>query len=249
LADSGQIILSFPQPYANHNGGHMAFGEDGFLYIATGDGGSKGDPQNNAQNLSNLLGKILRIDVDRPGAGKHYGIPADNPFAGNTQGFREEIFAYGLRNPWKFSFDRQGGRLWAADVGQDKVEEINLIEKGKNYGWNLMEASRYYSAREDVTQEGLVLPVWEYEHQLGKSITGGAVYYGDDILALKGAYIYGDFVSGRIWALWLDNDLKVDNRQLLDTELRISSFGVDGNNEIYVVDYQGKIYKLVPKSD
>ncbi len=129
------------------------------------------------------------------------------------------------------------------------MEEINLIEKGKNYGWNLMEGSRYYSAREDVTQEGLVLPVWEYEHQLGKSITGGTVYYGDDIPALKGAYIYGDFVTGRIWALWLDNDLKVDNRQLLDTELRISSFGVDGNNEIYVVDYQGKIYKLVPKSD
>ncbi len=262
LADSGEVLLSFPQPYSNHNGGRLTFGKDGFLYIATGDGGSGGDPQNNAQNRSNLLGKILRIDVDNPAPGARYGIPQDNPFAGNTQGFSEEIYAYGLRNPWRFSFDEERDWLWAADVGQDKVEEINLIEKGKNYGWNIMEGSQPYKGQGEVNQDELAFPVWEYEHPLGKSITGGYVYYGNAIPALKGAYIYGDFISGKIWALWLDKDegggegdgggggngdanaLKPDNRLLLESGLLISSFGVDRNNEIYVVDYQGKIYKL-----
>lgn len=258
LANSGETLLSFSQPYSNHNGGRLAFGKDGFLYIATGDGGSGGDPQNNAQNRSNLLGKILRIDVDNPSPGARYGIPQDNPFAGNTQGFREEIYAYGLRNPWKFSFDAERGWLWAADVGQDRIEEINLIEKGKNYGWNLMEGSKPFKNVDGINQDEFTSPVWEYEHPLGNSITGGYVYYGDAIPALKGAYIYGDFVSGKIWALWLDQDddgdsngkpdsLKPDNRLLLETDLLISSFGVDQNNEIYVVDYQGKIYRLEEK--
>lgn len=258
LANSGETLLSFSQPYSNHNGGRLAFGKDGFLYIATGDGGSGGDPQNNAQNRSNLLGKILRIDVDNPNPGARYGIPQDNPFAGNTQSFREEIYAYGLRNPWKFSFDAERGWLWAADVGQDRIEEINLIEKGKNYGWNLMEGSKPFKNVDGINQDEVTYPVWEYEHPLGNSITGGYVYYGDAIPALKGAYIYGDFVSGKIWALWLDQDddgdsngkpdsLKPDNRLLLETDLLISSFGVDQNNEIYVVDYQGKIYRLEEK--
>ncbi len=244
LTDSGETVLSFSQPYANHNGGHLAFGDDGYLYIATGDGGSAGDPQNNAQDPRSFLGKILRIDVDHPSADRPYGIPADNPFLGNTQGAREEIYAYGLRNPWKFSFDQERDRLWAADVGQNKVEEIDLIEKGANYGWNRMEGSLCYPEPANCNQEGLVPPVWEYQHPLGNSVTGGYVYYGEQITALKGAYVYGDFASGMIWALWLDDNLKADNRILLDTGLQISSFGVDQQQELYVIDYQGKLYKL-----
>jgi glucose/arabinose dehydrogenase len=243
-ADSGVIILSFAQPYDNHNGGQIEFGPDGYLYIATGDGGLAGDPQNNAQNLGNLLGKILRIDVDNPDEERPYGIPGDNPFAQNTQGHREEIYAYGLRNPWKFSFDPQRGWLWAADVGQDRVEEINLIERGGNYGWNRMEGSLGYPRPEQYDPEGLVLPVWEYEHPVGNSITGGYVYYGEAIPALRGAYVYGDFGTGALWALWLDDGMTPDNRLLLQTDLRISSLGLDGDNELYVVDYQGGIYKI-----
>ncbi|NLC43487.1 MAG: PQQ-dependent sugar dehydrogenase [Clostridiales bacterium] len=248
LADSEEVLLTFSQPYNNHNGGRIEFGKDGHLYIATGDGGSGGDPQNNSQNRSNLLGKILRIDVDNPKQGALYGIPADNPFVGNDQGFREEIYAYGLRNPWKFSFDYHRNWLWAADVGQNKIEEINIIKKGENYGWNIMEGSQIYSSQVGVNQEDLVLPVWEYEHPIGKSITGGFVYYGDEIPGLRGAYVYGDFVTGMIWALWLDEDLSADNRLLLETDLMISSFGLDQNNEMYVVDFNGKIYRLSQKS-
>ncbi len=249
LPNSASILLSFPQPYENHNGGRLDFGPDGYLYIATGDGGSAGDPQNNAQNRSNLLGKILRIDVDNPAENRPYGIPADNPFAGNTQGWREEIFAYGLRNPWKFSFDQKRGWLWAADVGQNRVEEIDIIENGANYGWRIMEGSLCYPASSDCNKEGLTLPVWEYEHPIGNAITGGYVYYGNEVPGLDGAYIYGDFGTGLIWALWLDSSRKVqDNRLLLDTDLNISSFGLDQSNEIYVVDFNGRIYKLVAAS-
>ncbi|NPV89291.1 MAG: glucose sorbosone dehydrogenase [Firmicutes bacterium] len=245
LPDSAKVLLAFPQPYSNHNGGNLAFGPDGYLYIATGDGGSQGDPQKNAQNRGSLLGKILRIDVDKPGADKPYSIPGDNPFFGNTQGFREEVYAYGLRNPWRFSFDRERGWLWAADVGQNKIEEIDIIQKGANYGWNLMEGSQRYSASADFDKTGLTLPVWEYEHSLGNSVTGGYVYYGSKTPSLKGAYIYGDFGSGMIWALRLGTDLKPDNRLLIDSKLNISSFGVDQNNELYIVDYSGKIYRLL----
>jgi glucose/arabinose dehydrogenase len=244
VAGSGEPILSFTQPYNNHNGGKIEFGPDGYLYIATGDGGSAGDPQNNAQNLGSLLGKILRIDVDNPDNGRAYGIPGDNPFAGNKQSYREEIYAYGLRNPWKFSFDSERGWLWAADVGQNRVEEINLIVKGGNYGWNRMEGSQGYPRPEQYDGEGLVFPVWEYKHPVGNSVTGGYAYYGDGIPALKGAYIYGDFGTGAIWALWLNDDQTPNNQLLLETNLQISSFGVDWDNELYVVDYKGKIYKI-----
>ncbi|NMC27957.1 MAG: PQQ-dependent sugar dehydrogenase [Syntrophomonadaceae bacterium] len=178
LADSEHIMLTIPQPYANHNGGHLAFGPDGYLYIAMGDGGSTGDPQGNGQNRATLLGKLLRIDVDKPDGNLAYGIPADNPFNGRQGGSRPEIFAYGFRNPWKFSFDRFPVRLWLADVGQDSVEEIDIVEKGLNYGWNIMEGSWCYPASRQCNAEGLQLPVWEYRHSLGKSIAGGYVYYG-----------------------------------------------------------------------
>jgi glucose/arabinose dehydrogenase len=220
-----KVLLSYNQPYSNHNGGTLLFGTDGYLYISSGDGGSSGDPQGNAQNLSSYLGKMLRIDVDKEGA-----LP--------------EIYAYGLRNPWKFSFDEVRDILIAADVGQGAIEEIDIIEQGKNYGWNILEGSLPYRGRpEDLDDH--VLPIYEYSHEEGRSITGGYTYYGKSTPSLTGAYIYGDFISGRIWALWLDEDLKAENYDLLDTDLMISSFGVAGDGEILVVDYRGKLYRLI----
>ena len=245
LPDSASTLLSFPQPYDNHNGGRLEFGPDGYLYIAAGDGGSAGDPQNNAQNRGNLLGKLLRIDVDQPLGNLPYGIPADNPFANNTEGWREEIYAYGLRNPWKFSFDQQRGWLWAADVGQNRIEEIDIIRSGGNYGWRIMEGSLCYPASASCDQEGLILPVFEYAHPIGNSITGGYAYYGNAIPDLYGAYVYGDFGTGALFALWPDADQTVqDNRLLMDTGLPISSFGLDQYGELYVVDFGGKLYKI-----
>ena len=236
---SEEILLEVDQPYSNHNGGQISFGPDGYLYVALGDGGSGGDPQGNGQNRSTLLGKILRIDADRA----PYGIPPDNPFAGNTQGYREEIFAYGLRNPWRFSFDRPTGRLWAGDVGQNKYEEIDIIEAGKNYGWNVMEGKHCYDADVCATG-GLTLPVWEYPHSEGQSITGGFVYRGAALPELAGKYIYADFVSGKIWALRYDGQTPPVNDLLIDTRLNISSFGVDEAGELYLCAFDKRIYKL-----
>jgi glucose/arabinose dehydrogenase len=245
LYDSEKVVLTFHQPYANHNGGQLVFGPDGYLYIGAGDGGSGGDPHKNGQNLKTFLGKILRIDVDKPNGDKLYSIPTDNPFVGNSDGYFEEIYAYGLRNPWRFSFDLPRGLLWAGDVGQDTMEEVDLIEKGKNYGWNIMEGTLDFSPSSTVNKDDLVLPISEYNHSLGESITGGFVYYGNLTPSLKGVYIYGDFISGRIWALWLDKDLNPFNYELMDTDLNISTFGVDQNGELVIVDYNGKIYRLV----
>ncbi len=246
--NSQLILLEIPQPYSNHNGGQIVFGPDKMLYIAMGDGGSAGDPQGNAQNRQNLLGDLLRIDVDHPSAGKNYGIPADNPFVGNSQGFREEIYAYGLRNPWRFSFDLQTGRLWVADVGQDRIEEIDIVEKGKNYGWDIMEGSSCYEPASGCDQSGLELPIWEYTHSLGQSITGGFVYRGSNVPELVGACIYADFVSGRIWALRYDGTNRPTNTLLLDTNLPIASFGMDKNNELYICAFDGLIYRFKPTS-
>jgi glucose/arabinose dehydrogenase len=237
------ILLTFPQPYENHNGGQLAFGSDGYLYIGVGDGGLAGDPNNNAQNRSSLLGKILRIDVDHPAAGRAYGIPAGNPLAGNASGYREEIFALGLRNPWRFSFDQQG-KLWVADVGQDKREEIDLVENGGNYGWNVMEGTLDYKKNPKVDKAELLPPIWEYNHNPNECITGGYVYTGDRLPELRGRYIYGDYVSGKIWALWFDANGLAQNQELLDTSLGISSFGMAADGEIRIVDLAGKIYRL-----
>lgn len=250
-ADPGseQVLLTYNQPFENHNGGKIAFGPDGFLYISSGDGGSGGDPLNNAQNRQNLLGKILRIDVDAPAGGLPYGIPADNPFAGNTQGFREEIFAYGLRNVWKFSFDRATGRLWAADVGQNNREEINLITNGGNYGWRIMEGTNCYDPPQGCNPAGLVLPVYEYLHSagIGRSITGGYVYRGSSLPALQGKYVYGDYLSGNVWALGLNEDGTVaENALLLNAGFLVSGFGEDQNQELLVLSHgEGrKIHRL-----
>lgn len=243
---SEKILLEVNQPYSNHNGGVINFGTDGYLYISFGDGGSGGDPQNNGQNKATLLGSMARIDVDNIPAGKTYGIPADNPFAGNSFGYKEEIYAYGLRNVWKFSFDQQSGLCYAADVGQNLWEEINIIENGGNYGWRIMEGLHCYNPSSNCDQTGLILPIHEFEHSSdgGYSITGGYVYNGKDASELVGKYIYGDFVSGNIWALTYLNG-SVQNELLFNTNYSISTFGVDEKGSLYFASYSnGKIYKI-----
>lgn len=243
--NSEEIILTFSQPYSNHNGGQIRFGPDGFLYIATGDGGSGGDPQRNGQSTRTLLGKILRIDVDNPSGGKMYGIPAGNPFRGSTEGHAEEIYAWGLRNPWRFSFDPETGRLWTGDVGQNKWEEVDIIEAGKNYGWNIMEGLHCYSPSSGCDTTGLVLPVVEYGHDLGISITGGFVYRGNRVPELVGKYLYADFGSGRIWSVAFDDQNRVVSELVLPSGLNISSFGIDASRELYMCTFnEGKIFRF-----
>ncbi len=243
-ANSEQVVLQVEQPYANHNGGQISFGPDGYLYIGLGDGGSEGDPLGNGQNRSTLLGKILRIDVNSASGSLNYSIPHDNPFVGNLQAYREEVYAYGLRNPWRFSFDSATGRLWAGDVGQDRIEEIDVIKSGENYGWNIMEGSLCYSPPSGCNQTGLTLPVWEYNHTLGNAITGGFFYRGETLPELVGAYVYGDYGSGRIWALRYSGAGTPVNRDLADTGLHITSFGLDQTNELYICTADGNIYSL-----
>ncbi|MGZ7188670.1 MAG: PQQ-dependent sugar dehydrogenase [Halobacteriota archaeon] len=243
-ANSEKIVLQVPQPYPNHKGGQMAFGRDGYLYIGLGDGGGEGDPLGNGQNLSTLLGKILRIDVNSESPGLNYSIPRDNPFVGNTNGYRAEIYAYGFRNPWKFSFDPATGRLWVGDVGQDRIEEIDVVLNGRNYGWNVMEGSLCYSPLSGCNQTGLELPVWQYNHSVGYAVIGGFVYRGAAHPDLEGAYIYGDYGSGRIWALWYNGTGAPANAELALTGLNISSFGVDSHNELFICALDGNIYKL-----
>ncbi len=240
---AGKVLLEIAQPFGNHKGSDLAFGPDGMLYLGPGDGGSGGDPQGNGQKLDTLLGKILRLDVDKT-QGKPYAVPADNPFVGNA-GARGEIWAYGLRNPWRFSFDRETGELWAGDVGQNAWEEIDVIVKGGNYGWNLREG-RHDFKRGDAAPE-LIEPVGEYPRGLGVSITGGYVYRGKAIAGLQGAYVYGDFQSGRIWALRRVEGGDADNREICQSGLNISSFAEDAAGELYLTAFDGRIYRLAAK--
>ncbi|HVM09077.1 MAG TPA: PQQ-dependent sugar dehydrogenase [Acidimicrobiales bacterium] len=240
-------LLKVDQPYANHNGGHVAFGPDGKLYIALGDGGSGGDPQGNAQNLGTLLGKILRIEPlpgnDRP----RYGVVEDNPFNG-AEGRRAEIWAYGLRNPWRFSFDRQTGALWIGDVGQNRVEEINRApdgsKGGENYGWNRLEGTRPF---EGAAPADAVPPVYEYAREGGNcSVTGGHVYRGRAINGLQGWYVFGDFCRGDLWAIPADAapGRRGDARPL---DARVESFvslADDGSGELFALSLQGGVYRL-----
>jgi glucose/arabinose dehydrogenase len=237
------VLMEFRQPYSNHNGGQVSFGPDGYLYIAVGDGGSGGDPQGNGQNKSVLLGKILRIDVDHESGGNHYAIPADNPFAASNE-FRKEIYAYGLRNPWRFSFDPTTHSLWAGDVGQNSYEEIDIIVKGGNYGWKSMEGKHCFSPSSGCNTSGLQEPVWEYGRSEGISVTGGFVYRGPALKSLTGKYIYADFGTGNIWALNAGTPADPTNDKLLDSDLNIASFGVDQKNELYICSFDGKIYRL-----
>ena len=227
---AGRALLTVEQPFANHNGGMIAFGPDGFLYIALGDGGSSGDPGNRAQDPDVLLGKILRIDVDgrRP-----YAIPEDNPFAAG--GGRPEIYALGLRNPWRFSFDRRNGRLLAGDVGQGRREEINRIRRGRNYGWPILEGTLCFRPREDCDRTGLQPPLTEYRHVGGRcAVTGGYVYRGRAVPGLEGTYLFGDLCSGEIFGL-----RRGRRSILLESELTIASFGEDEAGELHVLDVSG----------
>ncbi len=247
------VLLEVEQPFPNHNGGQIQFGPDGFLYIALGDGGAGGDPLDHGQNLSTLLGSILRIDVDSPGGSKPYAIPDDNPFVGR-EGAAPEIYAYGLRNPWRFSFDKLG-RLWTGDVGQNKWEEISIIESGENYGWNFKEATHCFEPPQDCEQAAkdagktLVEPVYEYDHSTGYSVTGGYTYEGTQIPELKGAYVFGD-LNGSVWALHVPDgsprpDVLFDLGSMPGMP---TTFGRSPDGELWVGDYNsGQIFRIRPR--
>lgn len=240
-------LLNFSQPYTNHNGGWIGFGpDDGYLYIATGDGGSGGDPQNNSQTITNLLGKILRIDVNNQDPGLNYAIPANNPFVDSTGAVRKEIFAWGLRNPWRCSFDPVTGWLWAADVGQSAREEIDIIINGGNYGWRCYEGNLAYNTSGCLPPENYIFPIWDYPRTQGISVTGGYVYRGPNQPELEGKYIYSDYGSRNIWAITYDGINPVTN-QLLFTLPSGSptSFGVDEAGELYIVGGT-RIRKIIP---
>jgi glucose/arabinose dehydrogenase len=239
---SERILLTIDQPFTNHKGGQLAFGTDGFLYIALGDGGGTGDPHNNGQSLQTLLGKILRIDVNTASGQKQYGIPRDNPFVAG--GGLPEIYAYGFRNPWRFSVDARTGRIFVADVGQSSREEIDLLEKGANFGWNVMEGSQCFEPSTGCDKGGLVLPITDYGRDEGKTVIGGYVYHGSTIPALQTIYVFGDFISGNMWGLQRQTDGTWKRIQLASTDKSISSLGQDQSGELYVVDYSGSVWKV-----
>jgi len=246
LADpqSEKIILVIQQPYSNHNGGQLAFGPDGYLWIGLGDGGSGGDPQNFSQSKQSMLGKMLRLDVD---GGDPYAIPADNPFRGSDG--LSEIWGMGLRNPWRFSFDKDTGGLFIADVGQGLWEEVNFISGDStpelfNFGWNLYEGNHTYNTITTATNEGYIFPVTEYTRDEGCSVTGGYVYRGTDVPEFDGVYLFGDFCSGNIWGLIQMPDLSWARKLLFTTNFKITSFGQDQSGEVYLLDMEGSVYKL-----
>ena len=243
---SERVVLEVDQPAGNHNGGQLAFGPDGRLYVGLGDGGGSNDQFANGQDRASLLGAILRIDVDAA-EGPGYAVPDDNPFVGNDQGWREEIWAWGLRNPWRFSFDRVTGVLWAGDVGQGSWEEIDRIVKGGNYGWNRMEGSVCFRSS-TCDEAGLELPVLDYPRSDGYSVTGGYVYRGARLSQLYGAYVYGDYGSRRIWALRLEDGRVADQAQIGLCPSAIASFGEDEAGELYVVGFDGRLWQLQPLS-
>lgn len=240
-------IMRFDQPFSNHNGGNILFGDDGFLYIGLGDGGAAGDPQNLSQNTSSLLGKMLRIDVDSTANGNNYAIPSDNPFVG--QAGLDEIFALGLRNPWRWSFDRLTGDLYAADVGQDEIEEIDIVTLGGNYGWRCYEGNSAFNTSGCQPQSAYDAPIFEYDQSVGFSITGGYVYRGSAIPALNGTYLYTDFGSGPIWGLSDPSGANPTNSELISAPFFISSFAQDNNGELYVLNFSnGQIFRIDPAS-
>ena len=246
---SARLVLSIDQPFRNHNGGLVLFGPDGNLWVGMGDGGSGGDPQGNAQNLGSLLGKLLRIDVD---AGAPYGIPPDNPFA-DTPGARPEVLAYGLRNPWRFSFDRGTGDLYVADVGQNRIEEVNAVSgtgAGRNYGWNRMEGSTCFQPPQGCDREGLTLPVVEYDHGEGCSVTGGFVYRGSASPSLEGTYLYADYCRGWVRGFRLVGGRATDDRRLRELEpgeRGVTSFGQDAAGELHLLTEEGNVYRIVAR--
>ena len=254
-ASSEQVLMTIKQPFWNHNGGTLEFGKDGYLYIALGDGGKRDDPLQAAQDLSSLLGKVLRIAIDNNSPGLAYAIPGDNPFV-KEPGARAEIYARGFRNPWRISFDRETGDLWCADVGQDLWEEISFVKKGGNNGWSVREATHKFGPRGVDANEQMTEPVWEYPHDepWGKSITGGQVYRGKLLPELTGYYLYGDYVTGKLWALKVDakSGKATENRVIAwsnGANLPIVTFGEDEAGEVYFtsVTSGGRIYHFIKK--
>lgn len=248
LADAKfeEEVIRIPQPYWNHNGGTIVFGPDGFLYVALGDGGAGNDPHGNGQNLKTLLGSIIRIDVDHKDGDKGYAIPKDNPFVGKGDEARPEIWAYGLRNVWRMAFDRETGVLWAGDVGQNIWEEIDIIVRGGNYGWNLREGMHPFGPNGVEARDDLIDPIWEYHHDIGKSITGGLVYRGKALPELVGKYVYADYVTGKLWALDYDFDTQkvIANHTLGGLNLPVMSFGDDEEGNIYYTTTFGILYRF-----
>ncbi len=245
-AGSGRTILKIHQPFSNHNGGDIVFGPGGYLFIGMGDGGAAGDPGNRAQDTGKLLGKMLRIDVNGTSGRKHYRIPASNPYVGRSG--RDEIWLRGLRNPWRYSFDKATNRLWIGDVGQGRYEEVDRIstsQKGANLGWRRVEGYACYNPSRHCHKAGTVKPIVAYRHPGGRcAITGGYVYRGSDIPALKGWYVFGDFCSGEIWAVSSTAGTHASKVLLRNTPYSISSFGEDAVGELYVVDLAGAIYRI-----
>lgn len=239
---SALVVLEQSQPFPNHNGGAVRFGPDGLLYLGLGDGGSSGDPQGNGQNLGTLLGKIIRIDVRNASAGQPYRIPADNPFAGRA-GAKGEVWAYGLRNPWRMAFDRATGTLWVADVGQNAVEEVSTVRRGDNLGWRIMEGDRCYNPSSGCDRSGLVLPVAQYTHSGGRcSITGGPAYRGVAVPEVSSTYLYGDYCSGELWALPLDGGEPAIVARGLNN---LTSMATDSAGRIYLLRQGRPIVTLV----
>ena len=244
--DSGKPprrLLKIVSVAEDHSGGCLQFGPDGFLYIVMGDTGPHNDPNGHAQNLQLLLGKLMRIDVDHEEAGQAYSIPADNPFRGQA-GVRPEIWAYGFRNPWRFSFDRLTGDLWLADVGQDRVEEVDIVHRGENYGWNVYEGFEPFSNQFRKEGRTYTMPVFAYRRKYGNSITGGYVYRGDKNSSFYGVYICGDYTSKRIFGLTEENGALKTARQIGVVPQRLVSFSEDEAGNIYAVGYEGMIYQL-----
>jgi len=248
-ANSNQIdpatevdLIIQPQPFTNHKAGQMVFGLDGLLYFGLGDGGNGGDPLGNGQNLGTLLGKMMRIDVDHTSPGKQYAIPSDNPFVG--RGGLPEIFAFGFRNPWRFSVDRPGQRIFVADVGQNNFEEIDILQKGANFGWNIMEGTHCFSPPSGCNMTGLTLPIFDYSHADGTAVIGGYVYHGTAIPSLQGTYVFGD-LTGPVWNLVEGPPGTWTRNTLMSTGRQISSFGQDASGELYLVDLSGSVLKLV----
>jgi glucose/arabinose dehydrogenase len=249
LASSKNVILEVRQPNVIHNAGRILFGPKGYLYITLGDGGGAFDPHENGQDPTTLLGSILRIDVDNPSGEKSYSVPSSNPFVDST-GYRDEIWAYGFRNPWRMSLDEETGRLWAGDVGQAGYEEVNLVKEGRNYGWDAMEGKHCYEPSSDCDRSGKTPPVHEYSLAGRHSITGGFVYRGPNVPQLQGTYVYADYVSGQIWGLDYSPETGgVQNTELLDTNFAIPSFAEDANQELYVLAFDGRIYRFEPTTN
>lgn len=238
-----RIIIEIEQPFSNHNGGMLAFGPDDYLYIGVGDGGSGGDPKGHGQDTQTLLGNLLRIDVHPENTDQPYAIPADNPFVDNAC-CKPEIYSYGWRNPYRFSFDSETGELWAPDVGQNAIEEINKVVAGGNYGWNAFEGTRRYAKGVVIESNDLQQPVFEYKHSEGRSITGGSVYRGNAVPSLSGLYIYGDYASGKIWALELNGQGNTRNTHLGNVR-GPTGFGETADGDVVIVTHNSGLYKFV----